>query len=180
MTSVILIGQKSDNRIYAALKRAARKKLSLVTIGDGRITSDSESADLMVWQSKSISEIDARSSVLVFKSEARVSGTLLCARDTVAVVDSQNEDAVQYIAENKINAVTCGLSSYDTITLSSLTPDSAVVSLQRPVTSFSGALIEPFEAPVRLSRNAERYSILSVCAILLLSGHEDMMDSLTI
>lgn len=65
--------------------------------------------------------------------------------------------------------ISCGLGVRDTITVSSLTRESAVVSLQRPVTTLSGRRVEPCELPLSLPSGMDVHHVLAAAGVLLLS-----------
>lgn len=86
----------------------------------------------------------------------------------VAIVCSHDQKGLQLAAQCGVPAITCGLSPWDTVTLSSITTDSAQICLQRSVTSLSGQVIDPTEFPVRLSGHLSQEHLLLLCAALIL------------
>lgn len=77
------------------------------------------------------------------------------------------------VAGRRLPAVTCGLGTSDTLTLSSFTVDSAVISLQRQLTAFDGTPVEPFELPVSFSGKLEPFELLAAAAIFCLMGKQN-------
>ena len=65
--------------------------------------------------------------------------------------------------------ITCGFSSRDTVTLSSVTSDKAVVSIQRAFYCLNGDKIEPMELVIDSDDNSGE-NMLMVVAALLFSG----------
>lgn len=88
----------------------------------------------------------------------------------LAVVHSENREALAFAAAHHLKTLTCGLSVRDTLTLSSLTDECAMVCLQREIRPFGGGIIEPGEIPVRLYAPVGRGELLLVAAVLLLCG----------
>lgn len=86
-----------------------------------------------------------------------------------AVLSGQDPAAAAFAGERGLLPLDCGLSLRDTLTLSSLTENSAVVSLQRPVARLDGTLLEPVELPLALTRRWEPYPLLCCAGVLLLS-----------
>ena len=89
----------------------------------------------------------------------------------LAVVDSSNEEVLLHVSRTKLPAVTCGLSPRDTLTLSSIGEQSAVVSLQRAIVCLDGAVCEPQEIPVLLRAPADCFVLMAVAAVFILSGN---------
>lgn len=94
----------------------------------------------------------------------------------VAVVNSQNAQGLSFAAQHHLKTLTCGLSNKDTLTLSSLREDSAVICLQREIKTLGGGHMEPAEIPVRLRSPIERGDLLSLAAVLLLCGDSDFLN----
>lgn len=97
---------------------------------------------------------------------------------SVAVICSDNADGLAFAARHHLKTLTYGLSSRDTLTLSSVTPESAVVSLQRSIITLGGAVLEPAEFPVHLRNPDDRNGLLLCAAVLLLCGEEEMLDKM--
>ena len=97
----------------------------------------------------------------------------------VAIADSSDPWILDQLAHRRLPALTCGLSHRDSFTLSSLTCDSAVISMQRPLHSFDGSITEPFELPVALARPVEPFTLLAAAAICCLLGRKNPLAGLT-
>ncbi|WRS28831.1 hypothetical protein U6B65_06820 [Oscillospiraceae bacterium MB08-C2-2] len=95
----------------------------------------------------------------------------------LAVVDSTNRELVHFVSKTKLPAITCGMASMDTITLSSITEESAVINLQRTITCLDGQLVEPQEIPIKLHSAAGKYAIMAAAAALIASGCLDILTS---
>ncbi len=68
-------------------------------------------------------------------------GVLLPA-GAVGLLSSDNLNAAEWIRRCGIRAITLGMSSKDTLTLSSITSDSAVLCLQRAISDLSGNTLD--------------------------------------
>jgi hypothetical protein len=90
--------------------------------------------------------------------------------DCTVVVDSSDAQALDALSHLNLTAITCGTSASDTLSLSSLTADSAAVSLQRTVKTLGGADIEPCEIPVTITAPIGGGCLLLSCALLILLG----------
>jgi hypothetical protein len=92
------------------------------------------------------------------------------------IFSGQNLAAAQFARSSGLTPLDCGLSLRDTLTLSSLTSRSAVISLQRPVARLDGALAEPGDIPLPLSREWAPFPLLCRAGVLLLSGGTAALD----
>lgn len=92
-----------------------------------------------------------------------------------AVVDSSDPAALDWVCRQKLPAITCGFHNRDTLTLSSITPDAAVICLLRALQTTDGRVIEPMEFPVSLDGRPAVYPILACSAVMLLYGMEERL-----
>ena len=88
----------------------------------------------------------------------------------VAIVDSSDDQLLGHVSDTRLPAITCGLRSRDTITLSSMTGDSAVIDLRRDISCLDGSVAEPQEIPLRHQDPRENFLFMAAAAILILSG----------
>ena len=128
-----------------------------------------EGPDLIFVRQREPGRAACRDAVLVVRRGTGLPGRIDC-ENAVAVIDSSNAQALEQVARRRLRALTCGLSGADTFTVSSLTPDSAVVSLQREITAFDGSAVEPFELPVALHGPVDPFTLLSCAAVFCLLG----------
>lgn len=88
----------------------------------------------------------------------------------VAVIHSHNAEGLAFAARHQLKTLTCGLSSRDTLTLSSMAGESAGICLQREIATLGGGRVEPADFFVRLRGQTERFELLTLAAVLLLCG----------
>lgn len=94
----------------------------------------------------------------------------------VAITDSQNAQTLRFAADHHLKTLTCGLSGKDTLTLSSIGENDAVVCLQREIATIGGGMMDPAEIPVRLREPLERIELLELAAALLLCGAGELLS----
>lgn len=87
----------------------------------------------------------------------------------VAVTSSEAPAVLRMLERQGGPAVTCGMSASDTVTLSSIHENRAVVTLQRTLTTLAGRPVEPGDFPVRLASPISPYGLMAGLAALLLS-----------
>ncbi len=81
------------------------------------------------------------------------------------------QDSVTRMAQrNHLRTLTCGFSPYDTLVLSSVTPEQAVVSLQREIQTTTNHLLEPGDYLVHRNPYSSDPTVLLCTATLLLMG----------
>ena len=130
----------------------------------------------MISQCVSALEVRQGENMIIISKDIRESYPMpVQGGNIVAIVDCGNERLVDFVSSTKLPAITCGLSPKDTITLSSIEEDSAVVTLQRAVTCFDGTVAEPQEIPVRLSGITDNFSLMAASAVFILTGNIDQL-----
>lgn len=67
-----------------------------------------------------------------------------------------------------VQLISCGLGAKDTVTLSSLEDKRPMLSVQRPMTTLSGTVIEPMELPLPRDEGTDLFDLLAAAAIVLL------------
>ncbi len=92
------------------------------------------------------------------------------------IFDSQDSISARFAKEHGVKTLTCGFSPYDTVTLSSITPEQAVVTLQREIVTIRGTVAEPADHPVFLRKSYSAQSILRAAAALILMGYAQELD----
>ena len=92
--------------------------------------------------------------------------------NTIAIVNAENTSVLKQLCNACLRTIPCGLSAHDTLTLTSSTEDSLVVSLQRSLTTFEGATVDPMEIPIPMERfrGLSRYLLMAFCALGCLTG----------
>lgn len=133
--------------------------------------------DFILLSEQSFSHIECENAAFIIRGKDCIPSQILCP-NAVAIVDSSDSANMEQVSLRRLRALTCGLSISDTFTLSSLTADSAVIALQRPVTAFDGSITEPFELPVLFHSRVEPFLLLACAAVFCLSGQKNPLASL--
>ncbi len=170
MVTVAVVGPAQDKRIFSLLHRALGREGSLLSIGPRGLSSGANPPDFFLWDSSRPGSISAPGALVVFKEKATDFEGMPPPFCGMAVVGSDNPAAIEFLAQARQPAITCGLSPRDTITLTSMTDTGAVVAIQRSILSLDGRASEPGELPVRLSAPTDSYAIMCAAAVLAYSG----------
>ena len=170
MVCVILVAQKKDRLFWNTLSEIVDRNFSVLHACERRLRLDRGDAELILTDRESFDTVQAGDAVIVFKEKMELDLDALAARRTIAVVDASNRELLAWVAAMDIPAITCGMSEKDTVTLSSMRADSAVVGFQRVFTRFGGAACEPQEFPVPLHAQTDGFALMAGAAICALCG----------
>ena len=166
--SVFILGGAGKPKNISSLRDILRKNCTIALIGEQQFFSQCENPD----------RITAPNAIILCKEPFEVPNGVLLPADAVGLLSSDNLNAAEWIRRCGIRAITLGMSSKDTLTLSSITSDSAVLCLQRAISDLSGNTLDPVEIPLSLSRRYDAFSILCAAAIFILSGKIDILKQI--
>lgn len=172
MVTVMLCGSEKEsdmiNVLQATTNAAHAAALYITSKSVSLLPPSALQPDLLIIDSSNIHDLHIEKGIVLFKRD--VTGfDLDLPKNFIAVVESDNDKAIEILKKNGLQTVTCGLSQRDTLTFSSIDTERAVISLQREISSISGEIILPHELPVSLKSSFSKYQILAAAAILLLS-----------
>lgn len=92
------------------------------------------------------------------------------AQTGVAIVDSQDTQTLLLLKNSSLEVITCGFSSKDTLSFSSLEEKRCVISLQRALRTMQNTIVEPFELPMENPLQLSPFVFLSSCLIYILAN----------
>jgi len=171
MVSVIIAADSQEKKFFAALRNILSRNFTSIQCVEGCVDARSEGAQLFITDAVGLDFIYSSAAIFVFKDCTPLPAGFETMSGQIAIVDSGNKDAMKLVSGTKMPAVTCGLSPCDTLTLSSLSEDSAVIGLQRCITCFDGTVLEPQEIPVSLCAQVGSFTLLCAAAIFILTGN---------
>ena len=154
-------GEHFEKKLTELLQTSGR----VTTVG-GRSLKGRGDMDFLLIHSDSLTELDS-SGLLIFFGNAEYR-QMRVGSGMVAVTDMTNETALGILKDIDIIVITCSMSGRSTLSMASLTDDSAVVSLQREIHSLSGRIIEPHDITVKLTVPMGDYQVMALCAAVLL------------
>ncbi|MGN0664103.1 MAG: hypothetical protein ACI4L5_03415 [Negativibacillus sp.] len=88
------------------------------------------------------------------------------------IFDASQEGVTRMAQRNHLRTLTCGFSPYDTLVLSGMSLDQAVVSLQREIHTVSDRLLEPGDYVIHCSGASDDPALLLCTATLLMSDRD--------
>ena len=175
-----VVMKTENNSIYNVLKQAVQENISTTYLSESRLIGNKKNSDLIFYNLPNLEQINCDKTLLILDHLKNCEIRCASSCRVIAVVNSNNTEALQTASALKIPAVTCGMQSKDTITLSSITQESAVLSIQRSIVTFDNTVIEPSEIPLTLHSSLDNFTILAVCAILILSGNFSLLQNISL
>lgn len=173
---VVVIAAPSDRKLSSILKKSSNGSISILDVHTQQASFFGEHPDIVFVTGKKFRCIDCKQAIFLMRTKDSIPELFQC-DNAVAIVNSSDQKLLSLVAQRHIKAITCGFSNVDTLTLSSLTSDSAVISLQRQVKAFDGSILEPFDLPVSFSSYFEPFSLLYSAAVLCLLGKQNPLTS---
>lgn len=157
---------ESEKMFESFVKIAGKENLNIIA---GDFVKINSSAAITAVSGRNIENIECDNILIVCgKSMKKLPDT--GKSGSVSVILSSSGSVV--LTEKQLSDykfITCGFSSRDTVTLSSVTSDKAVVSIQRAFYCINGDKIEPMEIVIDSDDNGGE-NMLMVVAALLFSG----------
>ena len=175
MITILVAAGEDDKDFLSRLSRILDKHFVTVRAYGQKLESGGASPELMLGDLKSFKTIDTEKVIVVYKKPepftARVEGASL----VVAIVDSSDTELLGHVSATRLPAITCGLRSRDTITLSSMAPDSAVIDLRRCINCLDASRAEPQEIPLHLENPLDSFLLMAAAAIFILLGKTECL-----
>jgi len=177
---VVVFADAQDKGFFDRLVEMASNYIPLIQVWKGEVRAKGSPAGMLIADHESFTRIHLEPRIIIFGGKNHREIRHLAGENTVVIANSCDHEQIELISKTKLPAITCGLFAKDTITLSSIEPDSAVINLQRCVTCFNGSTAEPQEIPARLGRPVDSYLLMALAAIFILTGNADRLaDSLS-
>lgn len=169
MKNVIICGDCGDRLLTKSIISACKNHGGALVLNGGDIYQTSDGAEFLVVCVNSLTEADC-SAVLVMGEALCQIPPALSLNGVTAVSESSNTDALKILSRTGVPVVGCSSSVMDTMTLSCISGNYMMISLQRPLSALSGKIIEPCEIIVRCNEGQQLYPALAACCTLLLCG----------
>lgn len=173
-------GNGHDKKFLNALQNILNRNFGSINCVGRCIDARCRNAQIIISDLRSFDIICADTSVIVFRDGREHTEGFEADGNTVAVVDSGSKDALIAVSKTGLPAITCGLAQCDTITLSSISEDSAVINIQRSITCFDGTVAEPQEIPVSLCSSIDNFALMCAALVFILSGNIELLSKVDI
>lgn len=174
MTTIILFGSKSDTSVGEVLFRALSKCGGVQQLFGKKLYKEPQNCipKFLVYELDYTPKIEIEKGIFIFKNKIDSYDKISIPNNFFPIVGSDNAFALSHLMKKSTPALCCGMSPRDTLSISSHDFSSAVVSLQRAISSLDEKTIEPHDVTITLTQPAEKYPLLAAIGVLLLSGLE--------
>jgi len=162
------VAKPSDKPLWDTILRGLEPHYPTLLAANGILSLPAEPAKIIVSDIQTFHKLERGDTIVLFKNGEALPPGILPPRHAIAVVNSCDERALASASSTKVPAITCGLSPRDTITLSSIASDSAVINLQRTVGCFDGTTAEPQEIPVKFGTPIDSFHLMALACIFIL------------
>ncbi len=167
MNQILILSEQENEPILAALRELAERSgiCSLLFSGaEIQRVGESDRVALAAACADHVAKADGK--ILVLSSAIHTFTPLPPC--FAYVLDEQSQYPPRLLPPESAFAVTCGMSSKATVSISGKTGDGYLVSLQRKLCTLSGRVVEPHEIKVQFTGQYEDQAILAATAALLL------------
>lgn len=106
-------------------------------------------------------------SIIVIGSKFSVQQFKELGTDNTVIIPSDNKELIQIMTDKKVDAVTYGFSDKSTVTFSSISEETAVISVQRSIKTADNKIIEPLDMPV-VNKNIDENLLLYMTALKII------------
>lgn len=168
MLPIVLLSQNPDKmakRFYAAISRYAKTTV----FSPGYVALCEDTAQFAIIGTRQMESYDAPFGVLVIHDPPAAAKHLSLSESIVPIIISDNRRARKLLRDCSNPTVCCGMSRRDTLTLSSIKNDSALVCVQRSI-ELPEAELDEGEIGVDLSSPCDTDTIMLLTAALLVGG----------
>lgn len=176
MTSIFIIGSKSDRTLEHLIRNSLSRTYTVTYIRDREFSEQGSGYGLICFDCESPVISGTENAVVIAKKDAALPDKL--PPDCTAIFCSESLPQLDAVRSSGVFAVDCGFSPRSTVSFSGSTEDKLMISLNRSVTALSGREIQPLEIPVD-RHGADPYTLMSFTALrLLLDDFESELGEL--
>lgn len=169
MIDIVLCGDRGDTSVSDALVSTLALYGGVRGCGPDRIFERGVSAEFFLYECESLPKIELQRGIILFKNSIRQQHAEI-PENFLCILETKNTHAAALLKDTGTAAVTCGTSTKDTLSVAALDGAVAVLSLQRSIRTLAGEIVEPRDFSVKCSAERSPHQLLSVSAVLLLSG----------
>lgn len=174
VTTIILFGSKNETAIGEVLFRALSKYGGVQQLFGKKLYKAPQDCvpKFLVYELDYTPKIEINKGIFIFKNKLDMLDKVTIPNNFISIVGSDNTVALSHLMKKANPALCCGMSPRDTLSISSHDFGSAVISLQRAISSLDGKIVEPHDVTITLTQSVEQYPLLAAIGVLLLSGLE--------
>ena len=168
--TIIIYGDEKEKNLSNVIVKVLKKYGGVQFYCKNKLicSKDINNPKFLVYELNELPEVLNVSGLIIFKDSFKKLNLSNLSSNLFPIFDTQNLEAADCLKDTNKIVLTCGLSSKNTLNISSISSTDAVLSLQRYVQT-KNKLIEPHEIKINLTMPIKPQDILILCAILLLS-----------
>lgn len=169
MKNIIICGDSHDRRLTDTII-SSLKNIGGVFVNDGKnIYATSEKPEFSITCTEKFKSIDI-SGIVIFGNDIIEPDEKCDVKNAVCITDSSNKAALNILKNSECCVIGCSMSGRDTLTISCITDENKLISLQRNIRTLDGDTAEPCEIKIFSSADMPAFTALAVCAVYILCG----------
>ncbi len=168
--TVIIYGDKKEKNLNNIIIKILTRYGGVQFHSKDKIicSKDIDTPKFLVYELNELPKVLDVSGLIIFRDSFKKLDSNKLSNNIFPIFDNQNLEAANCFKDTNKIVLTCGLSSKNTLNISSISSTDAVLSLQRYV-KIKNKVLEPHEIKINLTMPIKSQDILMLCAILLLS-----------
>ncbi|NCC87476.1 MAG: hypothetical protein EOM05_06360 [Clostridia bacterium] len=170
MFKIVIYGECNKNLIGLKLCRTLSHYGGVLYFCGGDISEVSVGTPcFIVYETECINSLQVEDAVIIFNNSKNENCPKITSSCNIScIVNSQDSQALSNLLPISLPAIVYGMSAKDSITISSINENSAVISVQRELVLQSGKILEPCEFKVLNIESLDKDDILTICSVLIL------------
>lgn len=170
MTTIILYGDKNDTQISELMLKILEKYYNIFYLYNDNVTflDNKMSQTINIIETQYLKNIICENAIIILKNKININKIKNISDTAKVIINSENIKNIVSLSNKLKYVYTCGYSSKDYITFSSIEENKAIVSLQRAIKNINSNICEPLDISVNLGVKVSDYSILSVNLLLII------------
>lgn len=123
----------------------------------------------VIYELQNIPTVSGLKGILIFKNSFKSKTTPVRLSGLIPIIYEQNKEAISLLKGTGASVISCGMSTYNTLSIASRDYNSAIISVQRQIKTLTNNIIEPHDFPLYFNKSIDMFNLLISSAILLLS-----------
>ncbi len=170
MINVVICGDCGEKSLTRAVVNACTKYGGALVCDGDKIYRTQNAPRYLIFSMCTLADLYLPDSIVIFGKALMQIQKSISLDNTICVLDTENNDAINLLGGSSALAVGCSMSERDTLTVSgNIDENTSLVSLRRDLRTPAG-IIEPQDFIVKTDRSFSIYPRLAAAAILLLGG----------
>ncbi len=170
MINVVICGDCGEKSLTRAVVNACTKYGGAIICDGDKIYTTQNNPKYLIFSMCTLADLYLPDGIVVFgKALMQIQKTIKL-DNTVCVLDTDNNEAINFLGGSSARAVGCSMSEHDTLTISgNIDENTSLVSLRRNLETAAG-ITEPQDFLVKTDPTFAVYPRLAASAVLLLAG----------